>query len=201
MSVSVSFNSDGIYKHLCMLRECNNLKNDYAVPYKRKILALTTWCLPLIHFIILKDTPAEYPMSEKSSSGNIQLSKTAEDYPSSSVADHSLSGNKDGKKECFHHSVGCSSEGVLEHPQYDHSFLGTGLVLASLTLSYRTPALLPSHGDDQNIPLRFWKSCWQEEYCLQWETTDPKSSHQTQKQNQNNGEGCRRFFIQLKGYR
>lgn len=32
----VSFNSDGIYKHLCMLGECYNLKNDYAVPYKRE---------------------------------------------------------------------------------------------------------------------------------------------------------------------
>lgn len=110
-------------------------------------------------------------------------------------------GNKDGKeKNVFITVWGVPQRGCYEHPQYDHSFLGTGLVLASLTLSYRTPALLPSHGDDQNIPLRFWKSCWQEEYCLQWETTDPKSSHQTQKQNQNNGEGCRRFFTQLKGW-
>jgi len=78
------------------------------------------------------------------------------------------------------------------------NMIGTGLVLASLTFAYRTPALFPRHGDDQNIPLRFWKSCWQEEYCLQWETTDPKSSYQTQKQNQNNGEGCWRFSMQLR---
>ena len=67
---------------------------------------------------------------------------------------------------------------------------GTGLVPASLALPHKMPVVFPSHGDDRNSPIHFQKSPKQEEYCLQWETTDPKSSYRKEKQNQNNGEVC-----------
>lgn len=107
----------------------NGFKNDYTAPLQNiKICVLTIWCLITHTFQYFgKHTCSVSNVREKNSAGNIQMSKIAPDYPSSSV---SYQWDKDGKGTgCFHQNAECFSTGMLTgiHDRRIHPCVGLAL--------------------------------------------------------------------------